>query len=204
ARVQEKLENEPIEDFRIDFEDGFGIRSDAEEDEAADRAADEVIKAVAEKTLPPFFGIRIKSLSEEMKTRSFRTLGRFLKRATKLPDHFVVTLPKITVAAQVRALVDALPRGIHIEIMVETPQAIFMLPRLLEEARGRCVAAHFGGYDYMSALGISAQSQTMLHPACDFARSMMQTRLAGTGVWLSDGATNIMPIAPHRGESLSP
>jgi len=26
----------------------------------------------------------------------------------------------------------------------------------------------------------------------------MQVSLAGTGIWLSDGATNIMPVAPHR------
>lgn len=38
----------------------------------------------------------------------------------------------------------------------------------------------------------------MTHPACDFAREMMQVALAGTGVWLSDGATNILPVAPHR------
>ena len=40
----------------------------------------------------------------------------------------------------------------------------------------------------------------MLHPACDFARHMMQVSFGGTGIWLSDGATNIMPVAPHRGE----
>ena len=40
----------------------------------------------------------------------------------------------------------------------------------------------------------------MRHPACDFAKHMMQVALAQTGVWLSDGATNIMPIAPHRAD----
>jgi hypothetical protein len=40
----------------------------------------------------------------------------------------------------------------------------------------------------------------MLHPACDFARHVMQVSFGGTGIWLSDGATNIMPVAPHRGE----
>ena len=34
-RVREKLKQEAVEDFRIDFEDGFGHRPDAEEDEAA-------------------------------------------------------------------------------------------------------------------------------------------------------------------------
>ena len=38
----------------------------------------------------------------------------------------------------------------------------------------------------------------MRHPACDFAQHMMQVAFAGTGVWLSDGATNIMPVPIHR------
>jgi len=28
--------------------------------------------------------------------------------------------------------------------------------------------------------------------------------LAGTGIWLSDGATNIMPVGPHKGQQLTP
>ena len=77
------------------------------------------------------------------------------------------------------------------------------MPRMLEAARGRCTAAHFGTYDYTASCSITAAYQDMLHPACDFARSMMQVSFGGTGVWLSDGATNIMPIAPHRGEDLT-
>jgi hypothetical protein len=38
----------------------------------------------------------------------------------------------------------------------------------------------------------------MRHPACDFARQMMQVALAQTGVRLSDGATTVMPVPPHR------
>jgi hypothetical protein len=34
----------------------------------------------------------------------------------------------------------------------------------------------------------------MRHPACDFAKHVMQVALAGTGIWLSDGATNVMPV----------
>jgi len=36
---------------------------------------------------------------------------------------------------------------------------------------------------------------------------MMQVSFAGTGIWLSDGATNIMPVGPHRaaeGSTLTP
>ena len=207
-RVIEKLRREPVEDFRIDFEDGYGNRADAEEDATADSAAEEVLKGLEAGTLPPFLGIRIKCFSEELKGRSVRTLVRFLnKLGSRVPEHFVVTLPKITVPEQVSALVDILEQvgsGVKMEMMVETPQSIFMLLKLVEAARGRCVAAHFGTYDYTASLGITAAHQHMLHPACDFARSMMQATLAGTGLWLSDGATNIMPVAPHRGTSLSP
>src|SRR5437899_2591264 len=43
----------------------------------------------------------------------------------------------------------------------------------------------------------------MRHPACDFAKHMMKVAYAGTGVFLSDGATTTMPVAPHKGDSLS-
>jgi citrate lyase beta subunit len=208
ARVIEKLRREPVEDFRIDFEDGYGNRPDAEEDAAADSAAVEVLKGLDAGALPPYLGIRIKCLSEELKERSFRTLVRFLDvLGSNVPENFVITLPKITTPEQVSALVDVLDQrgsGVKMEMMVETPQSIFMLPALKEAARGRCVAAHFGTYDYTASLGITAAHQHMLHPACDFARSMMQASLAGTGLWLSDGATNIMPVAPNRGDSLTP
>jgi citrate lyase beta subunit len=208
ARVIEKLQREPVEDFRIDFEDGYGNRPDAEEDATADSAAQEVLTGLEAGTLPPFLGIRIKCFSEELKGRSVQTLTRFLNvLGSKAPEHFVVTLPKITVPEQVSALVDVLDQlgsGVRMEMMVETPQSIFMLPKLVEAARGRCIAAHFGTYDYTASLGITATHQHMLHPSCNFARSMMQASLAGTGLWLSDGATNIMPVAPHRGPDLSP
>jgi citrate lyase beta subunit len=206
-RVIEKLRREPVEDFRIDFEDGYGNRPDAEEDATADAAAAEVLKGIAAGTLPPFLGIRIKCLSEELKGRSVRTLTRFLSvLGSRVPENFAITLPKITVPEQVSALIEVLDQlgsSVKIEMMVETPQSIFMLPKLVEAARGRCVAAHFGTYDYTASLGITAAHQHMLHPACDFARSTMQASLAGTGLWLSDGATNIMPVGPHRGTALS-
>ena len=63
---------------------------------------------------------------------------------------------------------------------------------------GRVRGAHFGTYDYTALCGITASWQHMRHAACDFAKHMMQVALAQSGVWLSDGATNIMPIPPHR------
>ena len=219
ARVLEKLRREPVEDFRIDFEDGYGNRPDAEEDAHAESAATEVARGLREGTLPPFIGIRIKPFNEELRARSFRTLDIFLSTlveqcAGQLPPNFVVTLPKITAPAQVAALSDfydaiepqlGLAAGaLKFEMMIETTQSIISangeiaLPLLLRAARGRCTAAHFGTYDYTAACQITAAHQHMLHPACDFAKDMMQVSFAGTGVWLSDGATNIMPVAPHR------
>jgi hypothetical protein len=88
--------------------------------------------------------------------------------------------------------------------MIETTQSIINdrgainLPLLLAAARGRCTAAHFGTYDYTASCNITAAYQHMMHPACDFAKNMMQVAFSGTGIWLSDGATNIMPVAPNR------
>ncbi len=218
-RVNEKLRREPVEDFRIDFEDGYGNRPDEEEDGHAASAAEEVADGMTAGTLPPFIGIRIKTFSEELRDRSARTLDIFVstllaKSGGKLPDNFVVTLPKITVPEQVSALIDifellesktGLANGsLKMEMMIETTQSIINargeinLPLLLAAARGRCVAAHFGTYDYTASCSITAAHQHMLHPSCDFAKHMMQVSYGGTGIWLSDGATNIMPVAPHR------
>jgi len=220
-RVLEKIKREPVEDFRIDFEDGYGTRPDAEEDGHAAAAAQEVAKGLDAETLPPFIGIRIKTFSEELHARSIRTLDLFLTTLIKatggrLPENFVVTLPKIVHPAQVATLADIfdllesklnLPTdSLKMEMMVETTQSLINergeanLPNLLDAARGRCVAAHFGTYDYTASCSITAAYQDMLHPACDFARNMMQVSFGGTGIWLSDGATNIMPVAPHRGD----
>lgn len=220
-RVREKLTKEPVEDFRIDFEDGFGNRSVEEEYETAERTAKELAKGMADGTLSPFIGIRIKTFTDELVQRSIETTDIFIStlvRETKgkIPQNFVVTLPKVTIPEQVSTLVEvfeqlefanSLPAGIlKMEIMVETTQSIInpkgqcTLPELVSASRGRCVAAHFGTYDYTASCNIVAAHQSMDHPACDFARHMMKVSLAGTGVWLSDGATNIMPVPSHRAE----
>lgn len=223
-RVVEKLKREAVEDFRIDFEDGYGNRPDEEEDGHAEAAANEVAMGFAYKTISPFIGIRVKPFTEELRERSFRTLDIFLSTLTEktngvLPDNFVVTLPKVAAPEQVAALADLfellepalnLQTGeLKIELMIETTQSIINhrgesnLPLLIEAARGRCIAAHFGTYDYTASCSITAAHQHMMHPACDFAKHNMKVALAGTGVWLSDGATNIMPVAPHRGNELT-
>ena len=80
ARVREKLQREPVEDFRLDFEDGYGNRPDAEEDGHAGSAAAEVAAGAKNGTLPPFIGIRIKNLGDELRERALRTAQLFLER----------------------------------------------------------------------------------------------------------------------------
>jgi citrate lyase beta subunit len=217
-RVVEKLEREPVEDFRIDFEDGYGNRKDDEEDGHAVAAAREIARGMREKTLPPFIGIRIKPLTEELRARSLRTLdivvSEIVLAEKKLPQNFVITLPKVQIPEQVSALVDVLealerglgltPGAIPFEIMIEQTQAVFdahgqvAMPKLIDAARGRCIGAHLGTYDYTASCNITAAHQQMLHPSCDFAKNVMQVSLGGTGIWLSDGATNVMPVGDKR------
>jgi len=225
ARVREKLGREPVEDFRVDFEDGYGNRSDDEEDGHAESAAREMAAAAKAGTLPPFTGIRIKPLSPELAPRSLRTLDRFalaLRAAggAGWPAGFVVTLPKITHPDQVTVLAETLdalearlglaPGTIPIELMIETPQSVFgadgraAAPDLVAAGKGRVGSAHFGTYDYTASLDITAAHQHMAHPACDFAKDVLKVSLAGTGVRLSDGATNILPVAPHRAHDGGP
>ena len=218
-RVLEKLSREAVEDFRIDFEDGYGNRPDEEEDKHAVSAAEEVAKGLTSNSLPPFIGIRIKPFTEEQKHRAIRTLDIFIstlseKTNGKLPDNFVVTLPKVTIPEQVSALIQFFkileektklsPGSLKLELMIETPQSILdcngnsALPALVKASNGRCIGAHFGVYDYTASTNITAEHQSITHPNCDFARHMMQVALGGTGVRLSDGATNIIPVGPHR------
>jgi citrate lyase beta subunit len=222
-RVVAKLQREPVEDYRLDFEDGYGNRPDVEEDGQAVSTAHAVARGKTNPRFPSFIGIRVKPFTETLRQRSVRTLDLFLtamlSEARTAPAGFAVTLPKVTAPEQVAALVRLLetmehrlaiqPGALKIELMIETPQSIidasgaFAIPKLLEAARGRCRGLHFGLYDYTASCGITAEHQTMVHPACDFARHVMQVSTAGRRVTLSDGATNIMPIPRHRtvGES---
>jgi citrate lyase beta subunit len=220
-RVREKLRREPVEDLRLDFEDGYGNRPDAEEDGHAVSAAAEISAGMNAGELPPFIGIRIKPFTEELRDRSIRTLDIFLtelaaKSRGELPKNFCITLPKVTLPDEVAALADICsrlepmldfePGRLRIEIMIETSQAIVNergevnLLALAGAARGRCVAAHFGPFDYTSSLGIAAPRRAGAHPASDFARQVMQVALAESGIRIADGPLNVLPIPPFRAE----
>jgi citrate lyase beta subunit len=223
-RTLQKLRCEAIEDHRVDFEDGYGVRSDEEEDGHALSASDAMAEGVLQDTLPPFVGLRIKALTEEAKIRSLRTLDTFIsnlasKTNGQMPFPFRVTLPKVTTAEQVEVLADCLtiieercglpPLSIDIELMIETVQAVLTetgecaMPALVEAGKGRVTAAILGTFDYTATCNIAAMHQDHLHPSADFVRQLMQMSLTGMNVSLSDGITNIMPIPPHRGEDLT-
>jgi hypothetical protein len=209
--VRDKLAAEPIEDLRIDFEDGYGTRPDDEEDEDARSAARGVAAAVAAGRAPPLLGLRMKSLERPARHRAIRTVDLFLatlRAQTQLPGGFRVTLPKVTSVRQVEAAVElcAALEGEYgldplcIELQVEAPQAVLgadgtaLIAPMLHAAAGRCVGLHYGTYDYSAAVGIAAAYQSMEHPAADHAKAVMQVAAAQTGVAVSDGSTNVLPV----------
>ena len=205
-RVLRKLEDEPVEDLRIDFEDGYGHRSDDEEDAAARAAAIALRESIEAGEASSFHGIRFKSLERETRTRSIRTLATFLETLGQIPEGFVVTLPKVTSVAQVEAMVlaaerlEPAPDTLRFELQVETPQAIVgpdgtsLVAKMIHASKGRCTGLHYGTYDYSASIGIAAPFQSLEHPAADHAKAVMQAAAAGTGVRLSDGSTNQVPV----------
>jgi citrate lyase beta subunit len=211
--VLAKLIAEPVEDLRLDFEDGYGDRGDDAEDADARRAAETLAGEIAAGAAPPFTGLRCKSLEPATRRRAIRTLDEFLRallRQAPLPDGFVVTLPKVTSADQVTAMaricgrleeVHGLePGALVFEVQVETPQLILgsdgaaTVARCVHAAHeGRLTGLHYGTYDYSAAVGIAAQQQSLEHPVADHARAVMQVAAAGTGVRLCDGSSNVLP-----------
>jgi citrate lyase beta subunit len=218
SRLREKLDREPIEDYRIDFEDGFGVKTDAEEDREVASAALEISRGRRAHSLPPALGVRIKPLTEELRGRAVRTLDLLLTALAAdggVPPRWTITIPKVTVVEQVDytvAVLRALERSLGFsdgaltfEIMIEVPQAIVdragrsLVPSLVDAADGRLTAITFGTYDYTAGVGITAAHQRLRHPACDFAKNVIQVSLAGTGIHASDGSTSRLPVPPHDG-----
>lgn len=222
ALVENKLRTEPIEDLRLDFEDGYGPRPDDVEDTDVVAAAGHVVAAVRDEKAPPFIGIRFKCLERPTRARGLRTLDLFIAElcsAAALPDGLVLTLPKVTSVAQVEAMVAAaqalesahgLPAGrIRFEIQVETPQLILgadgraPVAQAIHAGDGRVSSLHYGTYDYSASLGIAAAYQSMEHPVADHAKNVMQLAIAGTGVHMSDGSTNILPVGDADNVSMA-
>ena len=191
ARADAKLSLEPIEDIRLDFEDGFGDRGDDVEDAVATAAAKVVSTAVASGTAPPFIGIRFKCFEAGTRARGLRTLDLFitaLAEAGELPAGLMLTLPKVSTVAQVQAMDFAVGRleevhgfqagRLRFEVQVETPQLILgpdgtsPLAQVPFAAPGRISGLHYG-------------------------KQVMQLAVAGTGIRLSDGSTNVLPVGEY-------
>jgi citrate lyase beta subunit len=204
SRVRAKLADEPVEDLRVDFEDGYVGRSDADEDADAVRAAAELARSQADGTAAPHGGIRVKCLEAPLRARSLRTLVRFvttLREEGGSLDRWVVTLPKVTSVDQVEAMVHvAETLDLRFEVQVETPQSILgpdgtaLVARMVHAGGDRVTGLHYGTYDYSASCGIAAGQQSMEHPVADHAKLVMQAAAAGTGVRLSDGSTNVLPV----------
>ncbi|NVN00697.1 aldolase [Arthrobacter sp. SDTb3-6] len=216
-RVRSKLATEPIEDLRVDFEDGFGQRGDVAEDNAVAETAARLSMAADQGLAPRSWGIRFKSLEMVTRERGVRTLTQFLTAVSRngiLTASCMVTLPKVTDVSQVAAMAHVcdyvekdlgLKQGsVRFEIQMETPQSIIShdgtiaVPALLQAADGRCASLHYGTYDYTASCGIAAPYQSMDHPASDFAKDVMQVSVAGTGVRLCDGATIEYPVGTEK------
>ncbi len=214
-RVRAKLDREPIEDLRIDFEDGYGTRPDEQEDAAAIDAARALAETVKDGSAPPYHGLRIKSLEAPSRRSGLRTLDLFLREfAGALTDGFVITLPKVTSVEQVEAMLlvlstieqaNNLPaESLKFEIQIETPQAILgsdgsaLVARMIHAGGGRVTGLHYGTYDYSASLGVAAAYQSMDHPVADHAKDIMQLAAAGTGVFVSDGSTNVLPVGDRE------
>jgi citrate lyase beta subunit len=212
-RVRAKLEREPIEDLRIDFEDGYGVRPDDQEDAAAVSSGRALAGLLKAGTAPPYYGLRIKSLEAASRRRGVRTLDLFVgELAGVLTDGFVITLAKVTSVEQIQAMVVVLEAveqthgvgALKFEIQVETPQAILgsegvtPLPAMIRAGGGRVTGLHYGTYDYSASLGVAAAYQSMEHPVADHAKDIMQLAAAGTGVFVCDGSTNVLPIGQRE------
>lgn len=204
------LRDRPVADLRVDLEDGYGVRSDDVEDSEIGRC----VGLLADST-PVSYGVRVKSLEHLTAERSLRTLDLWLSalhEAGLAPG--IVTLPKVSAPEQVAVAVQAIEAieaalgssGTALELQIETPAGVLdsagraTVPLLIAAGRGRVTGLHFGTYDFTAGLGVSPQDQRVDAPIADAAKDLMQLAAAGTGVAVSDGSSNILPVgdgAPH-------
>jgi citrate lyase beta subunit len=214
-RVRAKLARQPVEDLRIDLEDGYGHRSDSEEDAHAERAGAALAALGTDPHGPFLSGVRIKGLQPETRARGLRSLLTAVDAARAFDPEWprsrtVVVLPKATSAVQVAAMAEVLslvetsrglsPGALRLEIQVEVPQAVvgadgrISVAGMIRAAAGRCEGLHFGTYDFSAAVGVSGGHQASDHPLADQAKSLMQLAAAGTGARVVDGSTNVLPV----------
>ena len=217
-RLRGSLQRAPLEDVRVDFEDGYGPHDDQEEDAHAVLVGE----AFAERrgsVWPTRVGIRVRSLESATAKRALRTLALVVDTMVARGwrpgrEPFRVTIPKVTHLQEIAMAARALERleadhglpdkSFVLEAMVETPDAfldregrvpIVVWPSM---ARGRMSALHFGAFDYLSSIGVPAGSQSLDHPACLHARALLALVATRAHVEVSDGTFLEIPVGPHR------
>lgn len=211
-RVRAKLRHEPIEDLRVDFEDGLVGCGEADEDRYATVAAVALAEVIGGEGAPARVGLRIRGLEPRTRARGLRTLTLFVRAlaAATAVEALTVTLPKVTSVGQVEAIAEVAeelerltglaPGTLGLELQIETPQSVLgphgvvLLPLLLRAGDGRVTGFHYGTYDYSSTSGVAALHQASDHPVADFAKRLMQLATADTGIEVSDGSSNILPV----------
>lgn len=214
SRLVSKLQTEPVEDYRVDFEDGYGVRSNEEEDDEAVRVAKETAKALEENQLPELFGLRIKALNKTYLKRSLRTLEIYISSLLensngRMPRYFIVTAPKIESPVEAKILNRALTEieqkfnlpanSVYADLMIESPSAVISggklnIGNIIDAAGERCLAINIGIYDFTSMLGVAAQSQEYKHPFAGLLRLLLKMEIVQKRIYLSDGATHILPV----------
>lgn len=196
-RVEQRL-SEPLEDFRIDFEDGYGARLSSEEDGHARLVAQALPQAEHYRRI----GIRLKPINRLWAPRVLRTLQLCVGELSVWPRGFCLTLPKVEEVSQILWLLQELPaiegqRGpLPLEIMIESPQGLRNVSALVEAAGSRCRGVHFGPFDFLASCQIP-QAQRH-HPLNQQARGQLLLTLSGRGVELADGPTTQLPLPIHR------
>lgn len=217
-----KLDAQVIEDLRIDYEDGYGYRKDAEEDTVARNGGKAGAQILLSEAGPDRVGLRIKPFDSRGAHRSVRTLRLFLESFLSVPgarervQDIRVTFAKVMRGIQMTTLdqvckelehVHRLEEGaIGVELQVEVPQVIAQgegedsLLALASNPRVR--ALHFGTYDYTSAQGIFPGEQRSNHPVALHAKRVMQVVAACHEIEVCDGSSNLIPLGNLRARAV--
>jgi citrate lyase beta subunit len=222
GRAKSMLQHRSVQDFRIDFEDGFGVRSHAEEDQCARTSAEALADELLIGPMKSDIGLRIKALDAATADRAVRTLeifcaSLFAKWTPNETQSLILTLPKVEswqqaeTIARICSVVENLhklpPNFFRLELMIEslgvfsTRDGANDARRMIDSTHQRLQAFHIGSYDLTAQCGVAALDQGMRHPACDWVILNLKAATEGTDIWISDGATATLPLVPHRGEA---
>jgi citrate lyase beta subunit len=220
-----------LEDYRIDFEDGYGVHEPTEELAQAERSAKvlaQVLASAPSLEALPNVGIRLKPFSGGQAAHSVRLLGHFFETLQanvsleKLPS-FWVTLPKCRMAAEgvkLAQLLESLEVALGLasntfgmELMFETLEGIqalgnrdFVQHWLPEVADGCCqrpTALVLGTFDTCAEWGIASRNQGHQHPLMDYVRLQALGWGNQIGAQVVDSITRTVPQLSMDGEPLA-